>query len=149
MRRDGFTLVEALVASAILYTGMNVLWDGFLMHQRLQVKLDAEVDALSDLASVSEQLTQDAQGCKARPSQGALLEVALPTGAGVVRWRDTAKGLEREGADRTVRRFASLRAHELAVETVGPRMVVLARLHGPGDEVDTVLARAIPIGSAR
>lgn len=149
MRRDGFTLVEALIACAILYTGMGLLWDGYLMHQKLQVRLESEVDALNELASVSELLSRDAETCKARPSQGPLLEVALPTGEGVVRWRDTARGLEREGVDHKVRVFKSLRARELAIETLGTRMLVLARLRGPADEVDTVMARIVPIGSKR
>lgn len=148
MRRDGFTLLEALIASAILYTGMHVLWDGYLTHRKLQAKLDREVDALTDLASASELLSRDAVACTARPSAGALA-VNLPGKAGVARWRDTAKGLEREDTDRSVRRFPSLRATALAIETVGPRMVVVARLRGPGDEVDTVIARAVPIGSER
>lgn len=148
MRRNGFTLLEALIASAILYAGMNVLWDGYLTHHKLQAKLDREVDALTDLASVSELLSRDAEACTARPSAGEKA-VNLPNREGVIRWRATEKGLEREDSNHAVRRFPSLACSELAIEVVGPRMVVLARVRGPGDDADTVLARAVPIGSQR
>ncbi len=150
MRRSnfhGFTLIEALLALAVICSGITLLWDGYLTHLKLQARLDGEVDALTDLAAVSEQLSLDADATTALPHATAA-EVTLPTRDGLVRWNETAAGLERHAADGRARRWPSLHARALAIETVGARMIVLATVRGPGD-ADALLARAIPIGSAR
>jgi len=146
--RRGFTLVETLLALSIISTGIGLLWNGYLVHARLQARLDREVDALDDLAGACEQLGQDADATTALPRQLGPAALDLPTRAGVVHWTDGPTGLERRGADGHLRRFRTLHARSLAVETAGPRMVLVAALLSPGG-VDAAVARAIPIGSLR
>ena len=148
-QRNAFTLLEALLAASILWMGVGLLWDGYVTHLKLQAKLDSEVDSLSELTTVCEQLSLDADAVTALPRQKAWADVTLPTAGGVVRWADSQAGLERHDPDGHTRLFARLHARELTIETIGPRMLVVAALRAAGDDADTVVARVIPIGAKR
>ena len=145
--RRAFTLVEALIALTIVSTGMGLFWDGYIVHARLQARLDAEVDALDDLSGACEQLGVDADAVTARPQVRAD-GFDLPTRDGLVHWTAAARGLTRSAPDGRTRVYPTLKARNMTVETVGPRMLVLATLAGPRN-ADALVARALPIGSAR
>jgi hypothetical protein len=141
--KTAFTLLEALIAATIVWTGVALLWDGFIVHRKLQARLAAEVDALSDLASVCEQLSLDAAASRGARAQGGAL--ALATSEGDVTWAAGDRGLERRAGGRT-RRFASLASGRFVLEPAGPRVLLVAKVRCPADDADTVIARALPAG---
>jgi type II secretory pathway pseudopilin PulG len=148
-RFHGFTLVEALVAAGLVTMGVSLAWDGWLAHQRVQNRLDADISALGDLSAASEQLARDVELAVARPRVEERTILTVPTRGGEVRWSGTPHGWQRRAPGEPLREFRSLVVGAVSVEDAGGRAVAVVRLRGPGDAADTVLARLVPAEAAR
>jgi len=145
-RSKAFTLVEALLATAIMGLAFSVLWDAQHVNSRAQVRVDREADLVSELCELSEALSQDTETSTHAVVGLSSLSLSGPRGE-LARYSGSPNGLVRLAGGRR-REFGLLGSPRYAIEESKGQRVLFFRcdfLTAPaGRQEGLTLVRLLP-----